>query len=161
MPSLSSGQPFGLAQSADEIALQTGLGRTFVGSIFLALVTSLPEMVVSLSALKMGAFDLAIGNIFGSNMTNMFIVFFVFLSPILRGPILYDVGSTHIVDGCSQYFDGNHCYCRVFSKTRKRHFLDWGGIPGSWQFYFCPAQVCCMLYVRLKGKPAIFKESFV
>ena len=64
-----------LAKSADTIALQTGLGQTFVGSIFLALVTSLPEMVVSLSALRLGSLDLAIGNIFGSNMANMFIVF--------------------------------------------------------------------------------------
>lgn len=63
-----------LTQSADVIADKTGLGRTFIGSILLAFVTSLPEMVVTISALKMGALDLAIGNIFGSNMTNMFIV---------------------------------------------------------------------------------------
>lgn len=63
-----------LTNAADVIAEQTGLGRTFVGSIFLAFVTSLPELVVSLSALKLGSFDLAIGNIFGSNMSNMFIL---------------------------------------------------------------------------------------
>jgi len=63
-----------LANIADVLAETTGLGRTFFGSIFLAFVTSLPEMVVSLSALRLGAFDLAVGNIFGSNMTNMFIV---------------------------------------------------------------------------------------
>jgi len=85
-----------LVNSADRIATETGLGRTFVGSIFLALVTSLPEMVVSLSALKMGALDLAIGNIFGSNMSNIFIIFLCSLiNP--EGPILYDVGSTHIL----------------------------------------------------------------
>ncbi|MCK5177899.1 MAG: hypothetical protein KAR32_00075, partial [Candidatus Omnitrophica bacterium] len=54
-----------LAGSADTIAAETGLGRTFVGSIFLAIVTSLPEMVVSISALRLGSLDLAIGNIFG------------------------------------------------------------------------------------------------
>jgi len=85
-----------LAGSADALAEETGLGRTFVGSIFLALVTSLPEMVVSLSALKLGAFDLAVGNIFGSNMTNIFIV------PICEvfyqgGSILNEVSSTHIL----------------------------------------------------------------
>ncbi len=63
-----------LASSADIIAKQTGLGRTFVGSIFLACVTSLPEMVVSLSALKLGVIDMAAGNIFGSNMINIFII---------------------------------------------------------------------------------------
>jgi len=84
-----------LAKSADMIALHTGLGRTFVGSIFLALVTSLPEMVVSLSALKLGALDLAIGNIFGSNMTNMFIVFICGLFH-RGGPVLGAVSRTHM-----------------------------------------------------------------
>lgn len=84
-----------LANSADEIAVQTGLGRTFVGSIFLAIVTSLPEMVVSLSALKLGAVDLAIGNIFGSNMTNLFIVG---LCDIFNktGSLYQGVSKTHI-----------------------------------------------------------------
>ncbi len=63
-----------LANSADVIAQTTGLGRTFVGSIFLAFATSLPELVVTLSALKLGQLDLALGNIFGSNMTNIFIL---------------------------------------------------------------------------------------
>lgn len=85
-----------LANSADTIAEQTGLGRTFVGSIFLAIVTSLPEMVVTLSALKMGSLDLAVGNIFGSNMTNLF---FIVLCSLVNpeGPVLNDVAPTHIL----------------------------------------------------------------
>ncbi|VAX38077.1 hypothetical protein MNBD_UNCLBAC01-1343 [hydrothermal vent metagenome] len=85
-----------LAGLADNLAAQTGLGRTFFGSIFLALVTSLPEMVVSLSALKLGAFDLAVGNIFGSNMTNIFIVS---LCEVFHkgGAFLSGVSQTHIL----------------------------------------------------------------
>ncbi len=64
-----------LAKSGDDIARVTGLGETFVGSVFLALSTSLPEIVVSLSAVRIASFDLAFGNIFGSNMINMFILF--------------------------------------------------------------------------------------
>ena len=64
---------FFLTASADRLAETTGLGETFFGSVFLACVTSLPEMVVSLSAVGIGSFDLAIGNIFGSNMSNVFI----------------------------------------------------------------------------------------
>ena len=84
-----------LAESADEIAVQTKLGRTLVGTIMLAFVTSLPEMVVSISALKIGSLDLAIGNIFGSNMTNMFILFIcdVFY---LQSPLVTDVSVKHI-----------------------------------------------------------------
>jgi len=84
-----------LANSADTIALKSGLGRTFVGSIFLAFVTSLPEMVVTLSALRLGQLDLALGNIFGSNMTNIFIVFLC-ESFHKGGPILSMVSPTHI-----------------------------------------------------------------
>ena len=85
-----------LANSADTIAETTGLGRTFVGSIFLAIVTSLPEMVVTLSALKLGSVDLAVGNIFGSNMTNLsFIVLCSLVNP--EGPVLRDVSSTHVL----------------------------------------------------------------
>ncbi len=85
-----------LTQSADTIAYETGLGRTFVGSIFLAIVTSLPEMVVVLSALKIGQLDLAIGNIFGSNMTNLFIMFLCSLAHPFR-PLLSAVSSTHML----------------------------------------------------------------
>ncbi|MFT5170043.1 MAG: cation:H+ antiporter [Candidatus Omnitrophota bacterium] len=84
-----------LAKSADIIAVQTGLGRSFVGTVLLALVTSLPEMVVTLSALRLGAFDLAVGNIFGSNMTNMFIMFVCALI-YTKGGFLLTVSQTHI-----------------------------------------------------------------
>lgn len=51
------------------------LGKTFVGSLFLAVVTSLPEMIVSIGAVRLGAYDMALGNIFGSNLFNMTIIF--------------------------------------------------------------------------------------
>ncbi|OGW25558.1 MAG: sodium:proton exchanger, partial [Nitrospirae bacterium GWC2_42_7] len=56
------------------IAESTGLGQSFVGNIFIALSTSLPEVVVCFTAVRMGAVDLAIGNLFGSNIFNIFIL---------------------------------------------------------------------------------------
>jgi len=50
------------------------LGATFVGAFFLAFATSLPEIVTSIAAVRMGNLDLALGNIFGSNMFNMFVI---------------------------------------------------------------------------------------
>lgn len=50
------------------------LGATFVGVCFLALATSLPEIATSISAVRMGDLDLALGNIFGSNMFNIFVI---------------------------------------------------------------------------------------
>jgi cation:H+ antiporter len=53
------------------IAEITGLGESFVGTSLLSLVTSLPELLAALVAVRMGAFDLAIGNLFGSSVFNM------------------------------------------------------------------------------------------
>lgn len=61
-----------LVRSADEIGTITGLSAGFVGATLLAIVTSLPEMVATIAALRIGAFDLAVGNLFGSNLFNMF-----------------------------------------------------------------------------------------
>jgi len=85
-----------LASSAEKLAQATGLGRTFFGSIFLAFVTSLPEIVVSLSALRLGSINMAIGNIFGSNMLNIFIIFICGLF-YPKGSILNFVSQTHII----------------------------------------------------------------
>jgi len=63
-----------MVESSNEIAEITGLGTTFIGTTLVALVTSLPELVTTLAAIKIGADDMAIGNLFGSNMFNMFAV---------------------------------------------------------------------------------------
>lgn len=63
-----------LALIGEEIAAGTGWDTTFVGSLFLAATTSLPELVVSIAALRIGATDMAIANMLGSNMFNMGIV---------------------------------------------------------------------------------------
>ena len=63
-----------LSYSAEQIARSTGWGSTFVGNFFLAIATSLPEMVVTFSAIRLGSFALAAGNIFGSNIFNIAIL---------------------------------------------------------------------------------------
>lgn len=61
-----------MVEASAEIATISGLGTTFIGSTLVALVTSLPELVTTLAAIKLGAEDMAIGNLFGSNLFNMF-----------------------------------------------------------------------------------------
>ncbi len=61
-----------LVRSSSDIAEITGLGTSFIGTTLVAIVTSLPELVTTLAAIKIGADDMAIGNLFGSNMFNMF-----------------------------------------------------------------------------------------
>ncbi len=64
-----------LAIAAEEIAALTGIGQTFMGAAFLAMATSAPELVASIAAVRIGAADLAVGNLFGSNLFNMGIIF--------------------------------------------------------------------------------------
>lgn len=60
-----------LASIGDRLSTQTGLSRSFVGSLFLAVSTSLPEVATSLAAVRLGAIDLAISNALGSNLFNV------------------------------------------------------------------------------------------
>lgn len=61
-----------LVDVAHEIAILTDLGDGFIGVALVALMSSLPEMVAVIAAARMGFVDMAIGNLFGSNMFNMF-----------------------------------------------------------------------------------------
>ena len=77
-----------------DLARQTGLGEAFVGSLFIAITTSLPEIVVSLAAVRIGAIDLGIGNVLGSNLFNFLILG---LDDVLyrQGPLLTAADPSH------------------------------------------------------------------
>jgi len=85
---------------ATELARVLGWSRSFVGTLFVALVTTLPEMAVTISALRIGAIDLAVGNLLGSNLFNVAIIAIddVFYQP---GPLLSDVSVVHTVTALS------------------------------------------------------------
>lgn len=80
----------------EHLAAASNLGQSFFGTLFIASSTSLPEIVVSVAAIRMGTIDLAIGNIFGSNIFNIGILA---LDDILyfKGPILMNTSPNHIV----------------------------------------------------------------
>lgn len=79
-----------------EIADAMGWRTTFVGTLFVAGATSLPELVVTISALRIGAVDLAIGNLLGSNLFNMLILA---VDDIVytKGPLFASVSPAHAV----------------------------------------------------------------
>lgn len=63
-----------LIPSAKNVALGLGLSETIVGITFLALGTSLPELMVAISSVKKGLGDLLLGTIIGSNISNILLV---------------------------------------------------------------------------------------
>ncbi|MEW6108563.1 MAG: sodium:calcium antiporter [Nitrospirota bacterium] len=117
-----------LPKIGEGIAEMTGLGQTFVGNIFIALSTSLPEVVVSISAVKMDAIDLAIGNLFGSNIFNIFIlavddVFFI------KGPLLSFANPGHIISALSAIAMTTTAIIGLtYRAERKTLFLAWDAI---------------------------------
>lgn len=62
--------PF-MVEGAAQIAAQNGLNDGFVGLLLIAITTSLPELVAVVSAVRLGACDIAVGNLFGSNVFSM------------------------------------------------------------------------------------------
>ncbi|MDA8083312.1 MAG: hypothetical protein M0024_06615 [Nitrospiraceae bacterium] len=110
------------------IAESTGLGQTFVGTFFIAVSTSLPEVVVSVAAVRIDAVDLAIGNLFGSNIFNVFILAIddIFYT---QGPLLSSVKNAHIL---SAIFAIAMTAIAVIGLTyraeKKKLFLAWDSI---------------------------------
>jgi cation:H+ antiporter len=84
--------PF-VPEAAEAIAEHTGMTESFVGTTLVALSTSLPELATSAAAVRMGAYDLALGNVFGSNAFNMMIMLPLDLAT--PGPLLAGVSQVH------------------------------------------------------------------
>jgi cation:H+ antiporter len=90
-----AGAGFFMPRVAEDMAHLMGWHQSMVGTIFVAASTSLPEMVVTFGALRLGAVDLAVGNLFGSNVVNLGLLGLMDLLYV-KGPILKMVSSQHI-----------------------------------------------------------------
>lgn len=109
----------------DRLAEDTGLGRSFVGTVLVALTTSLPELVVSISALRLGATDMAIANLFGSNMFNIFILAIDDIL-YLKGPLLSHVSVNHAVTGLMAIIMTGIAIVSLAYRTKEKTFLRLG-----------------------------------
>ncbi len=80
----------------DEITETYGWDASFVGSLLLAVTTSMPELVVTIAALRLGAIDMAVADILGANMLDIAHIFAVDLFYI-QGPVLGSVSGAHLI----------------------------------------------------------------
>lgn len=99
--------------SAIAIAKVIGLSERFIGLTIVALGTSLPELVTSVTAAKKGNADIAIGNIVGSNIFN--ILFVIGISAIIT-PVTFE--PNFIIDSVIAVLAGVFLWVSVF-KTKK------------------------------------------
>jgi cation:H+ antiporter len=111
-----------LARTAEHLAEVTGLGGTFVGTTLLALTTSLPELVTTSAALRMGSFDMAVGNIFGSNCFNIAILLGVDIF-YRGGALLTDISPTHSVTAVAVIIVTAVATMGLLYRAEKRYWL--------------------------------------
>jgi len=84
-----------LAYIGDGIDQATGWGASFVGSLFLAFTTSVPELALTIAAIRIGAIDMAVADLMGANMINIAKIFIldIFYTP---GSLISAVSTSHI-----------------------------------------------------------------
>jgi cation:H+ antiporter len=83
-----------LVVSAEALAAEAGLTESFVGTLLVGLTTSFPEIAATIAAVRLGALDLAVGNIFGSNAFNMTILLAMDVA-YTQGPVLAHASQDH------------------------------------------------------------------
>lgn len=85
---------------AKELARAMGWHTSFVGTLLVAAATSMPELAVTIAALRLGALDMAVANLLGSNLFNIVIVVVddVFYRP---GALLSEVSPVHALSAMS------------------------------------------------------------
>ncbi len=112
-----------------EIARLHGWHQSFVGTLFVAAATSVPEVVVTIAALRIGALDMAVSNVLGSNLFDVVIIAIDDLL-FLKGPILNHVTPMHAVSAFSAIIMSGIVVVGVFYRPRTRLFraLGWTGL---------------------------------
>ena len=110
---------------ANNIAESTGLDKSFVGTFLLAASTSLPEVSVSIAAVRQNATDLAVGNVLGSNIFNVLILSIDDLF-YTQGHLLKDSSDNHLATVLSIMMMSAIVMIAIIYETPKKRFgLSW------------------------------------
>lgn len=87
-----------LAISADAIAEETGISASFIGVLAVAIVTTLPELTVGITSIRIGAPEMAIAGLYGSNAFNIAILAVADLAYV-EGSLFGALGDSHLIAG--------------------------------------------------------------
>lgn len=85
-----------LTYVTDDIATELNLGSGLAGALFLGVATSLPEVTSTISLFRMRNFDIAFGNIAGSNVFNYFVL--AIADVLYAGGSAYSFGDEKVVN---------------------------------------------------------------
>lgn len=112
---------------AKGLALAHGWEQSFVGTLLVAAVTSAPELAVTLSAARLGALDMAIGNVLGANLLN---VAMIGLGDLIytAGPLLGAASLSHLATAVSAILMSLLFIAGLRSRSRRIAFGRLSGI---------------------------------
>jgi len=124
--------------SATKIALAMGISEALVGLSMVALGTSLPELVTSISAAMKKEIDLAVGNIVGSNVFNILLIigFSSVVNPLKVNVDSYWIDLTYLL--------GLAIFLWIFSATKKK-IQRWEGC------ILFASYIAYMIFIMFRG----------
>ena len=119
------GASVALAATGDRLATAMGWEATFVGTQFLALSTSLPELATSLAAIRLRYPELAVTNVLGSNVFNMGMVLFLDDVAYTSGPLWREVSPVHALSGAGAVLMSGIVIVAILRRGRRRPGTFW------------------------------------
>ncbi len=104
---------------SSQLAQEMGWNNSFMGTLFVAMVTSAPELAITVAALRIGAVNMAIGNLLGSNLFNVAIIALDDLA-YSPGSLFADVSNVHSFTAGSAISMTGLALIGLFFKPRSR-----------------------------------------
>lgn len=118
---------------AGNLARAMGWNQSFVGTLLVSVATTLPEMTVTVSALRLGALDMAVGNLFGSNLFNLVLLALQDLF-YLDGPLFSHVSAAHVMSASSAVVMTGLAIAGLFYRPKARVLgtVGWVSLLLAW-----------------------------
>jgi cation:H+ antiporter len=135
-----------LPRAAVNLAVLMDWHQSLVGTVFVALATTLPELAVTLSALRLGAVDLAVGNLLGSNLYNLALIGIMDLI-YPEGPLLWAVVPEHSATGLMGILMIGISSAELVYRPPKK-FLRWMSASAFLLAFLYAAQVLLQMLIK-------------
>ncbi|MEW5880984.1 MAG: sodium:calcium antiporter [Pseudomonadota bacterium] len=114
---------------ASGLAAAMGWTDSFVGTLLVAVTTTLPELTVTIASVRIGALDMAIGNLIGSNLFNLAILGVDDLV-YLDGPLLAAAAPAHVLSAVSAAVMSGALIVALVARPQARllNFVGWTSV---------------------------------
>ncbi len=112
-----------------ELARLMGWSNSFVGTLFIAVATSLPELATTWGAVRIGALDMAVGNLLGSNLFDVLILTLDDVA-YMKGPIYAQVSLVHAATAITACLMSGIVIVSLASRPtwRVAHMASWSSL---------------------------------